>query len=399
MAWSRNAGKRGVNWVRVFEDPRRGTLNLEWMEIVTDGEGRAVLDERGRPKKRRARLQLDHTDRRRAFDEAKELSERFAAIESGPITVHRLIDQYIAHVTPGKGESKQDHDRRAGRLFKALVPPTQPAASLDRGEWDGFITKRRAGTLLDGFGPVRDRQVGYDLKFMIAVLGWGVGTKKLASHPWGPEIRRTQGWKMPVERTPHQPKMTPEIRSMLAAHSTDWRMELALAFGGETWSRNISVRLLQWADIDFADETIRWRREKDGGDYTTPLSAHALHLLRTAPSRGIGQAWVFPMVTDPSRPCTRHAMQRLLKLAKRRLLASIEDPEERARMRERLRGLGYHGEKRAAVRDPEFRKLPRKEREALARTTGVVLDNVYDRVELDEMRAAMRQVKGRRSAG
>lgn len=394
MAWSRNAGKRGVNWVRAYEDPRRGTLLLEWMEPVLDEHGRPVLDHRQRPKKRRARLQLDHTDKRRAYEQAVELSERFAAMATGPITLHRLIDEYLIHVTPGKGESKQDHDRRAARLFKALRPATFPAHALDRAEWDDFIAWRRAGTLLDGYGPVRDRQVGYDLKFLIAVLGWGVGTKRLQVHPWGPEIRRTQGWRMPMERTPRRPKMTDELRTLLCEHATDWRLPLALELGRETWSRNISVRQLQWADVDFRDGTIRWRREKDGGDYTTPVSARALELLRNAPSRGIGLAWVFPKISDPSRPCSRNDMQRFLKQAKRRLLRSIEDPAERERMRERLHRLGYHGEKRAAVRDPRFRALPKKVREELARTTAVTLDTVYDEVEIEEMRAALLQVRG-----
>src|SRR5690606_26390298 len=107
--------------------------------------------------------------------------------------------------------------------------------------------------------------------------------------------------------------------------------------------------------------------------------------------RGIGLAWVFPKISDPSRPCSRNDMQRFLKQAKRRLLRSIEDPAERERVRERLHRLGYHGEKRAAVRDPRFRALPKKVREELARTTAVTLDTVYDEVEIEEMRAALLQ--------
>jgi hypothetical protein len=391
MAWSYNVGARGLSWVRAYEDPRRGKLLLEWMEDVVDEQGRVLLDEQGKPKRRRARMQLPHNDTRRAEDEARELSDRYAMMAgAGPATTHRLIDDYLLTVTPGKGESSQDHDRRAALIWKAHLDAGLAAEKMTRAEWDSFILARRQGRILT-FGPVGDRQIQYDLVFLIGVLSWGVGTGRLVRHPWGREIRRTQGWKMPKPRTQRRPGMTDEIRSLLIAHSTSWRFKLALELARQTYSRNVSVRRLRWQDVDLAQAEITWRKEKDGGEYRTPVSARAVELLRAAP-RGIGAAWVFPAVKDAAKPCSRHAFQQWLKRAKVRLLRSIEDPAERELMQERLRGLGFHGEKRAAIRDPEFRKLPAKVREALARTTEATQRLVYDDIPLEELHEAVRQL-------
>jgi hypothetical protein len=393
MAWSYNTGQRGVSWVRAYEVPSRGKLYMEWFEDVVDKKGAAVLDAEGRPRKRRARMQLPHTDTRRAEDEARELSDRFAAMASGgPGTVHGLIDDYLLEVTPEKGESKQGHDRRAARVWKEFTKPDLLAEKMSRTEWDGFSRARRQGGLCE-LGPVGERQVQYDLKFLVAVLGWGVGTGRLSRHPWGPEVRRTQGWKMPRNRTPRRPQMTDEIRELLVEHGgDDWRFGLALKLARATISRNVSVHRLRWQDVDLTRAEVTWQKEKDGGTYRTPLSPRAVELLRSAPSRGIGGAWVFPAPTNPARHCSRHYFQTRMRRAKARLLRSIGDQEERAQMRERLRGLGFHGEKRAAIRDPEFRRLPAKVREQLARTTEATQRLVYDEVPMEELHEVVRRL-------
>jgi hypothetical protein len=377
MAWSYNTGQRGSNWVRAYEKPD-GSLYLEWFDVA---EG----------KRRRARQKLPHRDHRKAEDAARKLADYMAAQHAGRGTVHQLIDDYLREVTPAKGESKQAHDKRASRLFKAIIPPTRLAEQLSRAEWDAYIVARRSGSF-EGLEPVGERVVSYDLKFMIAVLGWGVGTGRLVAHPWGPDVRRTQRWVMPKTRKPRRPEMTREVRDLLAQHCRQWRFAMALELGQETWSRNVSIRQLRWRDCDMTTREFVWQREKDGEEYRTPMSDRAHELLRTAPSRGIGAAWVFPSMNDPGAMCTRHDFQRWLRTAKRRLLHSITDVEERDRMRERLRGLGYHGAKRAAVRDPDFRRLPDTVRSALARTAAKTLDEVYDEVGVETMRAALRQL-------
>jgi integrase len=150
--------------------------------------------------------------------------------------------------------------------------------------------------------------------------------------------------------------------------------------------------LLKWSDINFEQRTIRWRGEyqKDtlgsrGDDRYTPLSDDLARELRSAEVQGIGEAWVFPSPNDLSHPCGRMMMQTWLRLAKRRFLESIKNPDAREVTRAALRGVGFHAQKRYGVR--ARRHLPPKVLEALARTSFATLVAVYDHVSVEEMRA------------
>ncbi len=113
--------------------------------------------------------------------------------------------------------------------------------------------------------------------------------------------------------------------------------------------------------------------------------------LPVAPSRGIGAAPVFPSSRRHSEPTSRHTFQTWLRRAKQRFLKSLPEPE-RNQVRNRLSGVGYHAEKREGVRDPAFRLLPRKVQEELAGTRFETLSSIYDKVDVEEMRAAMKQL-------
>lgn len=186
--------------------------------------------------------------------------------------------------------------------------------------------------------------------------------------------------------------MTPELHELLIAHAPDWRFRLAMVLGRGTISRNGSVRLLKWADIDFERRTVRWRgvyqkdtRGNQGDDRYTPLSEELVRELRGADVQGIGEAWIFPSPADSTKPCSRHVMQGWLQAAKQRLLKTIENTDAREAMRTALRGVGFHAQKRYAVR--ANRHLPAKVLEALARTKYKTLVDVYDYVDVEEMRA------------
>lgn len=51
--------------------------------------------------------------------------------------------------------------------------------------------------------------------------------------------------------------------------------------------------------------------------------------------------------------------------------------------------LGYHGEKRAGIRDPKFRKLDPAVQEELAGTTWETMRRIYDYVDVPTLRAAV----------
>jgi hypothetical protein len=377
--WSYLAGERGKNRVRALEG--RGRLWLEWK------------DESGR--KRRAVLPT--TEHAVAVRKAEEAAE--ALLHSGKVgpdmtTLHELLTEYVAKRTPQKGASKQNHDRRAAKLFQHFFGPERRPETLNRIDWENFIDARRHGRI-HGYLPVGERQIAYDLKFMIAVLNWAIGAgidgqPYLVANPWSAERRRALGLKMPNPVMKAQPTMTGDLHEGLLAHSPDWRFRLAMTLGRGTISRNSSVRHLKWADVDVARRTIRWRGEfqKDahgrGEDRATPLTAEMVEALRQAPVQGIGEAWIFPSPGDATKPCSRHVMQGWLQAAKRRLLKSIEAEENREAMRAALAGVGFHAQKRYAVRT--HRHVPPKVLEAMARTKYTTLVEVYDYVDVEEMR-------------
>ncbi len=150
------------------------------------------------------------------------------------------------------------------------------------------------------------------------------------------------------------------------------------------------MRRLLWSDVDIDAATVRWRGETDksGRANVTPLTAKAVQVLRGLPVRGIGAVPVFPSARDGKSPSSRHAFQQWLKRAKRAWLKSIENADERERVREALRGVGFHSEKRTGVRDPSFRKLPAAIQEEIAGTNYSTLRRIYDEVTPEDIREA-----------
>lgn len=379
--WSYNAGERGRNWVRAYCQARDGKYYLEWRE---DGRRRAVL--------------LKHlSTAEQAKQKADELAAKFAALEERPdiISISELMDRYLKEVTPTKkSEELRAYERRATRLWRAFFD-TQPevgrrssrhAGSLDRIDWDRFITARRGG-LIPGRNCVRDRAVQRDLKHLMKVLNWSVGAHLLSVSPWRTEIRRTQRWSVPKEKNPRRPSMTAELRAGLIEHSVGWQLPAMMVLERETRRRNNSIRQLRWSDIDQDTWTVRWRSESDkvGREGVTPLTTTAIQVLKGLPSRGIGDTPVFPSARDANEPTSSRTSVSWLYQAKQRWLKATAE-EDRDALTEALRGVGFHAELRAGVRDPEFRSLSPKVQEEFAGKTYQMLKSTYDEVTVSDMR-------------
>jgi integrase len=180
------------------------------------------------------------------------------------------------------------------------------------------------------------------------------------------------------------------IRDGLMQHAAHWQLGLALVVQREQRRRNSAVRQLRWSDIDLEEQSVRWRPEHDkrGRGNVTPLSVRAAEALKKAPSRGIGETPVFPSAEDSAQPTSRNSFQVWLRRTKAAWLSSIEDETECQRVRQALRGLGYHGEKRAGVRDRRFRQLPAAIQEEIAGTNYTTLRRIYDSVSVEDMREA-----------
>ena len=159
--WSYKAGERGRNRVRAFQQARDGKFYLEWME---DG-------------RRWARVLRGVADPEEAKARADELAAGFARVEDEPgeTTLDVLIDLYMKEVTPTKGDSKQRHDRRAGRLWRDFFGAQPEAArritrapeTLDRIDWDRFVAEIRASSTRSTSNLWRSRFSRASCRFLI----------------------------------------------------------------------------------------------------------------------------------------------------------------------------------------------------------------------------------------
>ena len=167
--WSYSVGERGKNRVRAYAHAVTGRIFLEVYEPIARGE-----------KPRIKRIALGHSD----TEEAKTAAERLAAelrrgapAEARRVSLARLFDIYLNEVTPTKASGTQQHDRTAAALFLRAFGPDRDPMAIGLRDWQRFVTERRTGRLAPK-GPkgrekprgVGDRQLAYDLKFLLAVL-------------------------------------------------------------------------------------------------------------------------------------------------------------------------------------------------------------------------------------
>lgn len=405
--WSYNAGQKGRNWVRAYEEAKSGDLYLEWFEDTDDG-------------RKRRRRKLPHRDREKAATTADEVAAAFGRHQPHEAlrrrtdpTLGELFDKYLAEETPHKGRGKQAHDRRAAKMFEASFGRGRKAMTLNLGDWQRFIRARRDGTARPvgkpvssrerkrqgrGDSVVGDRQIEYDLKFLWAVLNWAATTGNEEGDlliPRNPlkQYVRTRHW--PKEQNPNRPVLTgDQYRGMLdVAEGIDWRFRLALVLAHETGHRIKSIRRLRWSDVDLEEGWLWWRRENDKVDWEhrTPLSGEATEALRRARTEhpAIGDTRVFPSPEDPSRPCSRHLVRNWwsaaqVTLEQRGLLTSVK-------------GLGWHSLRRKFAND--FRELPLKDLAVLGgwKDTRTIVQ-CYQQGSEERMREAIAN-RPRRAAG
>jgi integrase len=315
-SWSYSAGERGRNRVRAYEDAARGTFFLEFYETA-----------RGTETGKRVRISAGVQDRDTVKRKADELAAAFGKPERPRVqaaTLQALFDIYLREVSPNKGKSKRLHDIRTAELFVRCFGANRKVSTLNRRDWDRFIHERRRGTLRPPGrmakkkekreAGVRDRQISYDLRFLLAVLNWatlsgdGEGAMLLERNP-------LKGLALPKEESPRRPMLSEEQyqRLLSVAASIDWRFELALVVAHETGHRVGAIRQLRWSDIDLAAKRIRWRAENDkiGMEHSPPLSTVGVNVLAAAWKRraAIGDGPVFPAPGDPSESVSRHLVR------------------------------------------------------------------------------------------
>ena len=313
-SWSYSAGERSRNRVRVYEN-RHGMLYVEFYENGSDGKSR--------PK----RYSLKHQDRRRARRQADEMAVRLGACEvtkPAGIALKPLFDNYMDEVSRRtKGRSKLAHDERSAAMFVRFFGWDREASTLNVRDWNDFIVARREGSI----GPkserqrgVGDRQIEYDLKFLLSVLNWATkarvdGERLLESNP-------LRGLKLPKEKNPKRPSIDDATYALLrrVAPTVDWRFEVALVLAHETGHRIGAIRQIRWPDVDLDQKLVTWRASNDKGgvEHTTPLTDEAVAALRLArqKARMIGDGWVLPSPRFPENAASGHTLYKWLKEAR-----------------------------------------------------------------------------------
>ena len=84
-------------------------------------------------------------------------------------------------------------------------------------------------------------------------------------------------------------------------------------------------------------------------------------------------------------PVSRGTCQTYMTRAKNRWVQATPEGE-RAELKGRLRGVGFHAELRGGVRDPGFRGLPPKVQETVSGKSFDMLTRIYDEVTVEDMR-------------
>lgn len=374
--WSYSAGERGRNRVRVFEN-RRSMLYVEFYE---PGPGRCV---------RAKRQSLGHRDKNQAKRQADDIASRLGkheTVRSPDPTLKQLFDNYLAEVSAQtKGASKQAHDRRAAGMFARFFGSRCKARSLNIRNWNRFIVERREGRVgpkVDKLRPVGNRQIEYDLKFLLAVLNWATKAREQGE----PLLERNplHGLPLPREKNPKRPIWTDEEYTTLVSVATgiDWRLSVALVLAHETGHRIGAIRQLQWSDIDLDRKLVTWRAESDKAklEHTTPLTDAAVQALRLAlrEQTAIGDSWVFVSPKFSDRPCSATTFSKWMRQA--REAAGLGD----------RRGHGYHSFRRKFGTDLKDQGVALRDTMALGgwKDSKTLLD-CYQHTDVESMRNAL----------
>ena len=356
--WSYSVGERGRNRVRAFAHHETGRMHLEFYTPARMGE---------RPKVRR--LALGHSDPERAKQAAEDLAAklRSAPVAAARLTLAKLFDMYLREVTPSKAKSTQRHDRATVEMLLRAFGREREPHTLSLRDWNRFSRERRSGELRPRRvltqRPVRDSAIGYDLKFLRAVLNWAV---QAGNGKGGFLLDRNplKGLPVPREENPRRALLAEDqYQRILAAAADEGNdVECFVKLAWYTGHRGNSIRQLRWTDVDLEGRRIHWRGENDkiGLDHWNPLHPEAVMaltsrraILELLSDQPVGDGWIFPSPRDPSKAVCRYTMVK----AWQRLAERAELPVGR--------NYGWHSLRRAFTNDLHRRGTPMRDLQSL----------------------------------
>ena len=338
--WTFSAGSR-PHTVTIFE--RDGNLHARAWDPTLRGTGGF-----------RCRS-LKHNDRARAetyaLEQAAKLKRGTAEITQGIVRLGHVIDLYLVHRSPRKGQREQEADRRRGDMWKRFLGIDTDPHKISLASWERFIDLRLSGAIDARAKPVqakdrrtvRTRSINQDLKWLGWVLNWAAKWRT----PQGHYLMRenpVRGYDVPTEKNPRRPVATEDRYEATRAKTDEVTMEVrwhgksktvrsylseVLDIVSGTGRRLSAVLQLQYENLQLQDGphgAIRWpaATDKTGRETLVPISpvvrAALDRVLRERP--GIGQAPLFPAPGDPTKPVTRHLADKWLRKAEK--LAGLE---------------------------------------------------------------------------
>jgi len=241
------------------------------------------------------------------------------------LTIEMLFERYTKegrYLPDGslKTEGYLEHVRQTGRYLAKFLGGAQLVSELTPDRIHEYVVWRR-------HGGVAGRRVGAntiqrDLGMFKAALNWAC-QKYEGGHPLLTR-HALEKVRIPTEKDPKRPLLdTGSIQALIAvAPAVHPLLRPLIVLAWRTGRRLSAILALRWDDVDFEQETIRWRAEHDKirKTWVIPARRDLLGELRRlrAERPGIGSVLLFP---HPQRrrhrrgPATRHLAAYWLKEA------------------------------------------------------------------------------------
>ena len=183
----------------------------------------------------------------------------------------RIVDRYLADVTPTKKGSKQELNR-SRQIAKTALGPMQ----LDKITSE-VVSKYRDGRLRE----VSNNTVRLELAFISVVF-------EQCAKEWGFKVSNpVKQIRIPKPGKPRQRRLRPgEEDAILAACATSSATYLhsLVVMAIETGMRFGELVSITWDNVDFSARTVHLPDTKSGHPRTVPLSTRALGAIRAVPS-------------------------------------------------------------------------------------------------------------------
>ncbi len=173
-------------------------------------------------------------------------------------TTRQIFENWMRGKTLSKSDRTADRYKTVVKLFlKHLADRAdRPLSALTIRDIEGFRDARLEKKL-------SSRTVSVDIKIIRGVLEGARRQGVLLHNP-------AQGCELPRGRSKERETFTPEeVSKLIAAASVEWKT--AIMLGYYLGARLEDAVTVNWEDVDFGDNVIRYKQRKTGRDVTAPL--------------------------------------------------------------------------------------------------------------------------------